>query len=607
MSQRDIRFLLVALAMAMAGCGGGDAPKPVASTPGGPGAMPGANPMMPPASSNAASSTTPMGSNPMGSNPMATMPMSTPMGSTSTTSASPMSSVPGTSANPMSGYPGANPMSTTPMGATPMNTAPGASTNPMSGYPGANPMGTSPMGTTPMGSTPGVAIPMPGATTNPMGASPMPGMSGYPGVGFPAGMIPPGQFAKTPGGPLPGSFLALAQTAMKAGKEREALQYLCAHYAVHGGDDLAEKMNWVDGLKRPALAVRIGVGIVFSAPNDFRGDPQPVGRMAAAPASTTKPGEKKPRKRFGQRDQNQQQQQQAGPAATVPADAHGTLVFFTGELGEGLLDRLDERQGADGIGVALADLKEKPAAGNAAGGSDPMNMTPPMSIPMPTPGGGAGGEGANLQNREPQFLEPGIVLLGVQPDERSLKKRAKEQGVDALIIFDVEVRPAKVGNIVNNSTKMVLYSLAQDDSLITTREINNQKVADDRAKSRDTDVVETEMDRFFETFDKHYKMKELPAAITPERVVTRVRNLAKQLPDNPQALALLTEMRFYQAKGLISQVDIVMALQEALGEEQVGKLLAAETDEEKIDAFPAWFASSEDEDHASDKKKRGKD
>jgi hypothetical protein len=113
-----------------------------------------------------------------------------------------------------------------------------------------------------------------------MGASPMPGMSGYPGVGFPAGMIPPGQFAKTPGGPLPGSFLALAQTAMKAGKEREALQYLCAHYAVHGGDDLAEKMNWVDGLKRPALAVRIGVGIVFSAPNDFRGDPQPVGRMA---------------------------------------------------------------------------------------------------------------------------------------------------------------------------------------------------------------------------------------------------------------------------------------------------------------------------------------
>jgi hypothetical protein len=606
MSQRDVQILLVALSVAIAGCGGGDSPKPVASTPGAPGAMPAANPMMPPAGSGATSTATPMGANPMGGNPMGAMPMSTPMGSPSTTA--PMGSVPGASTNPMSGYPGANPMSTTPMGATPMNTAPGASTNPMSGYPGANPMGMTPMGTTPMGSTPGAAIPMSGATTNPVGATPMPGMSGYPGVGFPAGMIPPVQLAKTPSGPLPGSFLALAQTAMKAGKEKEALQFLCAHYAVHGGDDLAEKMNWVDGLKRPALAVRIGLGIVFSAPNDFHGDPQPIGRMAAAPANTTKSGEKKPRKRFGQRDQNQQQQQQTGPAATVPADAHGTLVFFTGELGESLLDRLDERQGADGIGVALADLKEKPAAGgNAAGGADPMNMTPPMSMPMPAPAGAAGGEGAKLQDREPQSLEPGIVLLGVQPDERSLKKRAKEQGVDALIIFDVEVRPAKVGNIVNNSTKMVLYSLAQDDSLITTREINNQKVADDRAKSRETDVLETEMDRFFETFDKHYKMKELPAAITPERVVTRVQNLAKQLPENPQALSLLTEMRFYQAKGLIGQVDIVIALQEALGEEQVGKLLAAETDEDKIDAFPAWFASPEEEDNASGKKKRSKD
>lgn len=571
MSLRDGFSLLLALSLITAGCGGGSSTKPVASTPGGAPAPAMAAPMAPPEASGS-SSASPMGATPM-SPATASTPASTPM--------------------------------TAPMTVPMTNPMPAPVTTTTESIPMADPMPVPATASTADAAM--LAQPMTAANVNPgnavpMGTNPMPGVGAFPGANFPPGMLS-GQNAR-PSGPLPGSFLALAQTAMKAGKEREAIQFLCAHYAVHGGDDLAKKMNWVDGLKRPALAVRIGIGVVFTAPPDFRGDPQPIGRMAAAPAGTTKPGEKKPRKRFGQRTQNQQQQQ-TGPAAKIPNDPLGTLVFFTGELGEGLLDRLDEREGPQGLGVALTELTKQPATpANAAGGVNPMNAAMlPMEIPMGVQAGGETvGEGTDLRSREPQSLGPGITLLGVQPDDKALKKRAKEQGVDALIIFDVDVRPARASSLVNNSTKITLYSLAQDDSLVTTREINNQKVADDRAKSRETDVVETEMERLFETFDKHFRMKELPAAITPERVLTRVQNLAKQLPDNPAALGLLAEMRFYQAKGLVSQVDIVMALQEALGEETVGKLLAAQTDQDKIDLFSTWFTVAEEEE--KDKKKR---
>ena len=83
------------------------------------------------------------------------------------------------------------------------------------------------------------------------------------------------------------TLLDFARKSFREGNDKEGFDYLCAHYLCNEkeGDELKSKLKWSAGLKRPVLAVRIGVGVNYAAPKDFTGDPQPVGRVKDLPAA----------------------------------------------------------------------------------------------------------------------------------------------------------------------------------------------------------------------------------------------------------------------------------------------------------------------------------
>jgi hypothetical protein len=85
----------------------------------------------------------------------------------------------------------------------------------------------------------------------------------------------------------PKSLREQAIEAFKRGDDPTGFQLLYTHFAIMpgAGEELAEKMAWNPGLRRPALGPRFAVGAIYNPPDDFEDSPSP-----SAP--------RKPRKRW---------------------------------------------------------------------------------------------------------------------------------------------------------------------------------------------------------------------------------------------------------------------------------------------------------------------
>ena len=96
----------------------------------------------------------------------------------------------------------------------------------------------------------------------------------------------PAPEAAAPPAPKAPTLRERALVAFHAGKDDEAFQLLATHYLItlDATDDLLAKMQWVPGLRRPALATRFGLAVAYTAPAEFKDNPQPIGSKEAATA-----------------------------------------------------------------------------------------------------------------------------------------------------------------------------------------------------------------------------------------------------------------------------------------------------------------------------------
>src|SRR5205814_9745694 len=96
-------------------------------------------------------------------------------------------------------------------------------------------------------------------------------------MGVPYG--PPGSEA-----PKPKSISDMADDAFRKGRDREALQLVCAAALVDDttAERLPDDFRWVPSLKKPALSVRWGIGVIYNPAKGYTGPPSPVGYTAPA-------------------------------------------------------------------------------------------------------------------------------------------------------------------------------------------------------------------------------------------------------------------------------------------------------------------------------------
>jgi len=427
-----------------------------------------------------------------------------------------------------------------------------------------------------------------------------------------------------------------ADDAFRKGNDREAFQLVYA--AAIANDEAAERLpdefRWIAALKKPSLGVRWGLGVTYNPPKNYTGHPSPVGyEPPAAPTNNTpggigptpgspSGGQAKPKKShvFGQRDRDQQgyggqpggasspsnqPTQDKPPPSHPPGDPAGFLSYYTGEVGEKVVEVLSKRMTSGTYGPVLQHAADVFGSGpapasnnNFPGGIGPMpgGMAPPNSV-GPVPGGigpsGAPGGPNNPAPKQDKFkvgsIVPGVVMLG-EGSEARLVEAAEEQQVDFLILFEVSVR--KSNKDATNNTKFRVISLdkAKLPPAATTAEgekpreifvsgtINSKRVESAREGNKD-DPLEEEISGFEQAIDSEIVVTRLGEKVSTEEVALKRATYLASKSENQ--LANLAEIRQYQVAKLITDADAAGLYEKILGKANAEKLLKAKTESDR--------------------------
>jgi len=395
------------------------------------------------------------------------------------------------------------------------------------------------------------------------------------------------------------------------------------------------QINWVKGLARPVSAVRLGVGVQYRSGN-YQGDPHPIGSppqtpqmaqgsrfgggrgapgepggISGGPAFPGAPGEPGGFAGGGF----------GGVPGAPSASGSGGLqapeiIRTTGELGEAVLAALQERFQSGAFGKILTEYVNSvgaaPAQGagggvpgypgfpgfpGAPGGDDAAGAFPGAPPGFPGPGGafpgypggapagrrgGSGGSGRVSAWSAKQLL-PGFVSLGQASDTQDLLKKAQNQELDVLLVFEVEVEQNRRTMIVNNTVKMVLYNVETREPFrdLASKSLNNIQVARTRERTPDKDPVEEAVSQLMRYVDANLTLQDMPSDWNRETAIERIRKLLEA--PNERTLQKLVEIRFYRSRQWLSNEELTSAYKHMLGgDEATAKKLATGSQEEKV-------------------------
>lgn len=350
-------------------------------------------------------------------------------------------------------------------------------------------------------------------------------------------------------------------------------------------------MRWSQALRRHTVAVQFGIGVVYTAPRDYTGNPMAIGNDAQNKPQTTgtEGRRRRGRGRTGGGGAGMAGAMAPGaPPGAVPGagmmpgmpgmpgtgggaanGARATLDYYTGELGESLLEKLEAKVDEGVFGDVQREM-DMPTAAPANQGMAGMVAGAPGMAPPGGPGedgaepgfdGAPAVGGAGRGKDEAGSIRPGMTFLGNAASKEALEKKAREQGLDVLIVFDVKVqRPGKT-KIVSNSTKIsvLLVDRPQDVPVHTSVVLTNVKVAAEREKDRDGDPVDEEIDKLIAKLEAYTSPTGTPQtlkvgpfleSLAPQHAANRVTNLTASPSEAP--LRDLAEIKLYHSKKLIS-------------------------------------------------------
>jgi hypothetical protein len=441
---------------------------------------------------------------------------------------------------------------------------------------------------------------------------------GYGEEGYGPGRTRTGEPAK------PLTLQEMAEAAFQQGKDREAFQFLYGH-ALTADDQVATellgKMGLLTPAKRPALAVRWGVGVALTGPPAL--NPFPIGtkqNQVGAPRAGARGGgggdltmgePQMGQPRVGQPEMGLAEGPRpfgedgapAGGAAAVvgggPIDP--TLLKLTGELGQRFVDGLRQRIAQGDFGQVLivtGASRSRSRGGGYGGGSGYGDEESGYGGDEEGYGGygeeggyggGMGRPGASRggnQQKGPSQLAPGAVMLGVGSNIKDLRTVAAAYELDVLCVFNVDLKPnTRLGTTINE-TSIEIHNMAdpKERPFQSKTKLNNIAVQVARQTGK-PDSVDKLMDEVFEHVDSTWKLSPMPA-LNEEAVLNRLRPVITEPQENP--LPILAEIRMYKTRDLLKDEFFIAAYKSVLGDQQA-VLLATGTEDQKKEAISQWL------------------
>ena len=403
----------------------------------------------------------------------------------------------------------------------------------------------------------------------------MEGMEGLGGMGGMEGME--GMEGGMGGGSqsAPKTLAEFASQSFAAGNDKQGIELT---YAAAIVDDnyaaILSKYRWVDAIKQPALAVRIGIGLNVTESSGFSGDPKPIGSEQQLPQI----GGNRPSGNAGgapggfdggipsmggeggmEGMEGMMEGMGGGGGSSLPAD----LKKYTGELGEKVVAKLRERIQKGEFGTVLQTALRSSGGGGGMGGG------------MGGMGGGMGGMGGEGGGgaKNASAIMPGVTMLG-QGTTDGILARAATEGIDAVLLFDVQVVNIAKVKLVRNATTLQLFDVASRRNIQSTAVLLNIKMQVERElakKQKKPDPLDTAIEKVIKMLDMSYKMRKMPALTAESVQSNRLFPLVADKPSNP--LRALAEVMFYHQYNLCPDEHRKIAFDQLVGPQLADKLL----------------------------------
>lgn len=349
--------------------------------------------------------------------------------------------------------------------------------------------------------------------------------------------------------------------------------------------------RYVPGLRRTKLAVRWGIGIKYNPKDGWEGSPRPAGYEQDLPG-----------------DDNGNDR--GGEVEPLPIKfSNATLAYYGGDIGDELILRLQNRieEGYYGPMLKAEITKRLGAADDEDEFDDGYSQRPARSSGYDGYGGGRGGSSSDDEKPDDELIEqlmPGVTVVGVGSNS-DLMTRAREQGLDLLLVLDVTADPDRRLRIVNNATRVRLYDIASGDQVAISGTMKNVEL---QKAGPDSKIIIEEINKIFKVADEKYQVKDFPEG-TSDKIkagaIRFVQTLLQQKSANP--LWKLSEVKFYHDRGLLSDTHLAAAYKRIAP--QLADKLTSISDEDDLRTLLAnWLTarssspdeSSPDEDGDSD-------
>ena len=286
-------------------------------------------------------------------------------------------------------------------------------------------------------------------------------------------------------------------------------------------------------------------------------------------------------------------------------------MYFTGDFGEALISEMDKRRkSSDAVfGKLLKDIpivEPTEVAGSQDGGDDGGGGN---NADLGGGGGGAPSSPAAQRDREDaSVIEraqgngdsrkpddelvgtviPGLMLVG-QGKQPELLQRARDQGLDVLVLFIVNAKQSRSGEKTNLTSMRFIDLSAADNAepLFRSKQLKDTTVAE--ALEDDRDMVKREMERAFEFVENEGLLPtELPSSLKEKHVKSRIRALLKKELPNPLP-AVVEVVSFYRLNKLSAE-NAGVALKKLLDSDRAVDLLS-ENPEKRMAVLSEWIPS----------------
>ncbi len=408
-----------------------------------------------------------------------------------------------------------------------------------------------------------------------------PGMSGMSGMSGMANMFNgmtgagPGEADPTPDEDA--DYLTKGKYAFGIGKEKEAVEYAMAHaIAAVGTSEASEvfgKTKWLTvsplsaaaddkkspknkPMQRPATIARFAVGILLDAPTSLT-DLKPIGSKQRGGGGGSMMGS-----------------EGSGGGNANAKTKERALYEVTGTFGEAVVNAWAERWTSGQFGTVYNEVEPiKPRATNRNAMGGMMGMMGSSKMMMGSEGSSNSPDmeamgammgsmgGSSSATTAPKVMpntsvKPGLFFVGTVTDKAKqgdLLKKAEQQGVDAIFIFDVSVTGPNRAGIVENKARVRLVN-SKGELLARSNELINTKLerAQMTQSTDDDDELEKSVEKFFAQVDERIKLADMPA-LKPEHAKGRIVQILGN--DELTRLQKLYEISLYRSLNLLSEQD----------------------------------------------------